>query len=340
MNLFPGVLGNRELCARLAEETANKTLSHAYIIEGAKGSGKHTLALRVAAALSCEGGTGDIPCGTCPSCRKILSGRSPDVIYVKKEDDKAQLGVDVIRALREDVVVFPNDLEKKIYIIEDAHIMNVQAQNAFLLTLEEPPSFVHFLLLCETSKPLLDTIKSRAPILRMTPLPEKALSDELIKRSQEAEILYEESPAEFREIVKLSSGYLGQALDLLNEKKRAPILEMRKMAKDFLGLLLKQKIDSDNVRTVQFLPQKREDLTKLLEEIEKATRDLIVLKKSDSAPLCFFTSEEEAEDLSYGIKTLELLGVLGCIEKAKNSLASNANVRLTAYELAIGCKII
>ena len=340
MKSFPDILGNRELCLRLAEDIERKALSHAYIIEGAKGSGKHTLALRIAAALSCEGESGDIPCGTCPICRKILSGKSPDVIFVKKEDGKAQLGVDVIRELRNDVVVFPNDLEKKVYIIEDAHIMNPQAQNAFLLTLEEPPSFVHFLLLCESSKPLLDTIKSRAPILRMTPLSGKMLEDELLLRSDEARKLRESSPDEFCEIIKLSEGYLGRALELLNEKTRAPILEMRRTAREFLALLLKQKIDSENVKALQSLPQKRDELLGQLEEIEKAVRDLIVLKKSEGAPLCFFTKEEDAEELSYGIKISKLLSILQNAEKAKKSLEANANVRLTAYEFAINCEII
>ena len=84
-----------------------------------------------AAALSCESESGDIPCGNCPNCRKILSGKSPDVIFVKKEDGKAQIGVDVIRELRNDVVVYPNDLEKKVYIID---LKNILCENTILTT--------------------------------------------------------------------------------------------------------------------------------------------------------------------------------------------------------------
>ena len=159
------VAGNEALRARLGGELARGAISHAYIVEGEAGCGKHTLARAIALAMACEQreGEGPFPCMSCPSCRKILAGNSPDVITVSREEDKVTMGVDVIRALREDVPLYPNDLDIKLYIIEDAHTMTTQAQNALLLTLEEPPPFVMFLLLTERADALLETIRSRAP---------------------------------------------------------------------------------------------------------------------------------------------------------------------------------
>ena len=170
--VFSDVVGNTALCQRISSDILLQNLSHAYILEGAKGSGKHMLAWRIAAALACdkkEDANAPLPCMSCPSCHKLLGGNSPDVIFVNR-GDKATLGVDAIRELKRDIWIAPNDLSAKIYIIEDAHTMTEQAQNALLLTLEEPPSYALFLLLTENAASLLETIRSRAPTLRTEPI--------------------------------------------------------------------------------------------------------------------------------------------------------------------------
>ena len=113
---FTDVVGNVHLKQKLLNDILQKRLSHAYILEGASGTGKHTLALRIAAALSCENNHDPalpLPCMRCSSCRKILGGNSPDVIYVNRKE-KATLGVDEIREVRADVYIPPNDLEIKL----------------------------------------------------------------------------------------------------------------------------------------------------------------------------------------------------------------------------------
>ena len=110
---FPTIYGNEPLLARLGEEILSDRLGHAYILEGPAGTGKHTLALQMAAALACERKGEDgvpLPCLQCPACRKILSGHSPDVIFINRED-KATLGVDPIREMRTSAYMAPNELE-------------------------------------------------------------------------------------------------------------------------------------------------------------------------------------------------------------------------------------
>lgn len=343
MSAFSSVLGNEELRARLAADIREGTLSHAYIIEGKKGCGKHTLAREIAAALACEHREDislPLPCGLCRFCRKIRENKSPDVITISREEGKAQLGVDVIRRLREDVRLLPNDLDIKVYVIEDAHTMNIQAQNAFLLTLEEPPKFVIFFLLADSAAQLLETIKSRAPVIRMRPLDEKTLTENLTSTNSDAASLKKDNPEEFDEIIKLSGGYMGQALEMLDEKKRQPRLEARHLAKNFLTEITTRKSGKKAIELLSGFSQKRDELIKQLSEIESAARDLIIAKKCESAELCFFTSEDEAADISFNFKASAIINIINAVGTAKARLSGNSNVRLTLYALAIDCGLL
>lgn len=342
--IFPHLLGNEKLKKRLESDITRGTLTHAYIIEAPYGSGKHTLAREIAASFSCTGrerGEQNMPCGVCPSCRKIFSGVSPDVITIGREDGKAQLGVDVIRRLREDVFFAPNDLDVKTYIIEDAHTMNVQAQNAFLLTLEEPPEYVVFLLLCEDAGALLETVRSRAPVIRLSALPDTDVKNALAKNADGAKLL-RESEAEFDETVKLACGSIGRALDLLDKGKREPLLKSRRDAAEVLRLAAGKRKGREAIFLIGSFPQKRDELSDRFDDIELAARDLLALKKADAAPLCFFTPSEahEATELAFGYKSETLFGIVEAAERAKSRLLYNANVRLTVCAFAAECGLI
>ena len=339
---FTDIVGNRALRQKLFDDVMQKKLSHAYIIEGEAGSGKHTLALHLAAALACErqdDPNAPLPCGTCPSCRKILSGNSPDVIYINRED-KATLGVGVIRELKNDVYVAPNDLDVKVYVIEDAHLMTVEAQNAFLLTLEEPPAYVLFLLLCETTATLLETVKSRAPTRRTEPVPAEEIKAFLLSQSREAKELLGNSPEELSELVAAADGSIGRALSLLNAGSRKPILRRREAAREFVRLALGSHNGAAAMKHLNGLGQKREDLLRQLQTNLLCLRDLLLLKQTEQAPLCFFADREEALNLAYSFTTPKLLKLCDCIEEACDKLRMNSNVRLTITALAVGAGLL
>lgn len=339
---FPAIAGNRPLCEHLAADILGRKLSHAYIIEGAKGSGKHALAYQIAAAISCEKKNENdlpLPCGHCPSCKKILSGNSPDLIFVQKDPAKTQLGVDVIRSVREDVRLLPNDTEYKVYVIEDAQIMNEQAQNAFLLTLESPPPYVVFLLLCEDSGVLLETVRSRAPRLKMQRLTANEVERYICLSDARAEELRQNSPREFTDILTVSSGSIGKALELLDDKKREPITARRALAREFISALETRSAKS-GLQIISRLPQKRDELLLSLEQIRLGLRDLIVAKKSDEGELLFYSSREEAEDVSFALSTSDLLNFFDAVEEAIELTCTNGNVRLITFSLATKCKLI
>lgn len=332
------LIGNDDLynyfisCAK-----ANK-LAHAYILLGAKGTGKHTLASLISAAINCEKKVtdSDIPCFECPSCKKILSNNSADVIYVSREKDKAFIGVDPIREIKSDVAVYPNDGDFKIYIIEEAHTMTIQAQNALLLTLEEPPPYVIFILLCEHTETILETIKSRAPILRMKTPPKHEAIEYLKANHPSARTFINNSPEDFSQIYMAAAGSIGRILELISSSERKQVLQNRELVGRLIESVAHRTVARDFGELMSLFPQKREDRDKIilqLAEFEIALRDLMVVKKADSGTMIFFTYFEHAEELSYNISAQRITEIIALTEDARLSLIRNANIKLTLTNL-------
>lgn len=349
--MLPRVWGNDALRERIGNDICTHRLSHAYILEGRYGMGKHTLALQIAAAQSClckEDDSSALPCGTCKNCKKILEGKSPDVITVSREKGKAQMTVDVVRHLRTDVLTPPNDLDTKVYIIEDAHTMNVQAQNALLLTLEEPPAYVLFLLLCEDAGNMLETIRSRAPVYRLQPLPldmVAAYVEQNAPRSKGSA-----SGETLEQVLMAADGSIGKALDLLSPKESAPILAARQATMDFLdasvakGEHVMRALVPFGMRREEGRGEiKRDEVVYKLQTLLRALRDLIAVRKCDPATvsLCFFTDRDKAVEYSLRFTMQDLLKLLQATDTALDSIAlRNANVRIALCDMAITAGIL
>lgn len=201
------LLGNARLKSFLAAAFAADRLSHCYLLAGPEGSGKHTLARILAAAMECTAGA-KRPCGVCLQCRKVLDGVHPDVITVD-DPDKKTVTVELIRKARADVYIKPNEGRRKVYLIPRAADMNAAAQNALLKVIEEPPDYAAFLLLTDGAERLLPTIRSRSVPLLLTPLSEAEGLDALAKRRPDRD------PAAREAAWARSEGWLGQALRLL-----------------------------------------------------------------------------------------------------------------------------
>ena len=153
---FENLLGNDRLKKNLAESLARGHISHFYLISGPQGSGKKTLARLISAAVLCQGR--EKPCLSCAVCRKVMENNHPDVITVEDPEHKA-VAVKIVRQIRDDVFIRPNESDHKIYIFPQE--LGTEGQNALLKILEEPPSHVLFLLTCEQRSQLLETVRSR-----------------------------------------------------------------------------------------------------------------------------------------------------------------------------------
>lgn len=331
MKYFDNIIGNRALTQRLSQDIAQGSLSHAYIIEGKNGSGRHTVALSAAAAIACRD-TSNAPCGKCICCRKIFEDRSPDVIHIGLEEDKKTIGVEVVRQIKEGMSTAPNDLDVKVYIIDDADTMTVQAQNAFLLSLEEPPSYILFFLICENSSSLLETVRSRAPTLRTERLTSAEVEDYILEHDKRAKELKSEQPDVLKTVVFASDGCIGTALELLDAKTRKRLIEYRRSAENLISML-SSKDRTGAFEMISLFGNKRPEVSERLGHIRFALRDLILLKKSDEVPLCFFEDRDRAAELSTHFTAPALLRLYEATETALDDLERNANVRLTLMNM-------
>ena len=162
------VLGHEEVIKHLQNAAAMDKVSHSYIFAGEKGSGKKLLAKLFAMTLQCEK-HGKEPCLQCSSCKKAMNRNHPDIIYVSHEKPNS-IGIEDIREqLIADVDIKPYTGPYKVYIVDEAEKLTVQAQNALLKTIEEPPVYAVIMLLVNNGATLLPTIASRCVTLNFKP---------------------------------------------------------------------------------------------------------------------------------------------------------------------------
>lgn len=207
---FSSLLGNAQLKENLRHSLKKGNISHFYLISGAQGSGKRTLAHLLAAAILCP--NEDKPCLNCPTCRRVMSDSHPDFITVTDSEHK-NVAVKLVREMREDVFIRPNEAEHKIYFLPQE--LGIEGQNALLKILEEPPKYGVFLLLTDNPDKLLPTVRSRCTQLKLLPLPRETLLTQLRRD-------YPDRNADDLDAAVLrSGGFLGQARAFLQDDHQA-----------------------------------------------------------------------------------------------------------------------
>ena len=317
--------GNDHLKRIFVEYVSDKTLPHALILEGDRGSGRYTFALHVAAAMLCSDITS--PCYCCKNCRQIFEGCAPDVVTVSLPEDKATISVDAVRFIRSDAQSVPVEGDYKFYIIRDSEKMTVQAQNALLKILEEPPSFVVFIIICENSNLLLPTIRSRAPVFRMQRFEDAELTEHIVSDNESARRLQERDPEVFLRLIKASGGCIGRVLEGLNKNS------FNRVSKDTENItsMLDALCGSDKAKFMSFedsLSSKRDELKQLLYTVRGAIRDILSVKKGTVTNFVFFDSVEQTQRYTKFLTLAALFGMYEATENILNSNEQNANVNL------------
>lgn len=326
---FPKLLGNFNTKRRIGASIERNTLPHAFLISGPSGSGKSVLATELAAALNCERKndvTMPLPCGRCTTCKRIYEENFTDVKTLSKRRDKATVGVDEVKDMREDMFLSSTESDYKIYVFDDAETMTTEAQNALLKVLEEPPTNVIILLLARERDRILTTIKSRTQFIAMTRFSNEELEEHLLNTSSQAKSLKISNPDKLYGIIMSADGKLGYAQKLADPKITAANEEERAETLKIIDSIHPKRGYTDILSAVSSLPQKRTELISSLERITLALRDLILLKHDASAKLLFFVSKDDAEKASAGISLMRLLSIYHAINEAHELCSKNANI--------------
>lgn len=322
-DIFASLMGNGYLKETLAPALAMGQAAHGYILAGPCGSGKKTAARLMAASTVCEHRLDDafpLPCGKCPTCHRILHDLSADVLWIT-HGERASIGVEQIRQIRENLYISPNDGERKFYILDGADTMTIQAQNALLLSLEEPPEFVTFLLLAEDPSSLLETIRSRAPVIRMELFSPSVVRNWLHKQPKASP-----DPERCDGAAVLSGGALGQALVLACGDNEEQTLQMRAFALQLLEGIFRQRPSVLLEETIPVLPKERGQMCQILTMLQSALRDLIVRKRQADAAGQFLLGNETVCNYAGKYSLSRLLSLYDLCERARTRLDANGSI--------------
>ena len=340
---FSELLGNENSKEKLGAAIERGTLPHAILIVGPKGSGKRTLAKEISAALNCENKNSDrfsLPCCSCNTCRRIKENNYTDITYLKRDKDRATIGVEEVRNFRSDMFLSSTESSYKIYVIEDADKLTHNAQNALLTVLEEPPKNVIILLLASSLDNILTTIKSRAQSIFMSRFDRDTLKEYLIKKSDKARNLERASRESFDSIIISSDGILGKAISLLSENDALENAEERAVIINIISSLRSSAQYSELYSAISSLPTGRQEFLFSLELLLSAIRDAEVVKLSRSAGLLFFSSHEQAAKYSNEISAKRLMQVYELINDALRDTARNVAISAITSNLAAKIKLI
>lgn len=209
---FEDVKGQEHIVTTLKNQIKADRIGHAYLFCGTRGTGKTTVAKIFAKAVNCEQPVDGSPCGECASCRAIAAGSSMNVIEI---DAASNNGVDNIREIKEEVNYSPTEGRYKVYIIDEVHMLSIGAFNALLKTLEEPPSYVIFILATTEVHKIPITILSRCQRYDFRRISIDTIADRLNELMVEEQVSVE--PKAIRYVAKIADGSMRDALSLLDQ---------------------------------------------------------------------------------------------------------------------------
>lgn len=318
MAKFSDIIGQEQLKEHLQNSISMNKVSHAYILNGERGSGKEFIAKVFSAALQCEKG-GIEPCMECHSCKQALNGNQPDIIFVSHEKPNT-ISVEDIRAqINNDIVIKPYSSPRKIYIINEGEKMTVQAQNALLKTLEEPPEYAVILILTSNVDTLLPTILSRCVVLNMKPV-----SDDKIKKFLMEELEIPDYKANI--CVAFARGNIGKAKMLASSEDFDKVKEEAVTLVKYINDMEIGEI----VKAIKKISEYKFDVTDYLDILMAWYRDVLLFKATKDANSLIFKDELQSIRKTADRSTYEGIEIIvKALQQAKRRLDANVNFDLT-----------
>lgn len=320
---FSNVYGHEKTIAHMRSAIKADKISHAYMIVGEKGAGKKLLAGIFAQTLQCEKGGTD-PCGRCRSCIQAENKSQPDIICVTHEKPNTISVEDIREQVNGDILIKPYSSPYKIYIIDEAEKLTVQAQNALLKTIEEPPSYAVILLLAANEGMLLPTIASRCVTLPLRPVPSAVIRSYLMEELQIPDYRADICAA-------FSQGNIGKARRLALSDSFGEMLEHALHMVKYIS----EMETGDLIEDLKKINTYKMDIQDYLDLLTVWYRDVLLFKATRDADSLVFSDElnsirEKAKESSY--EGLEC--IIKALEKAKLRLNANVNFDM-ALELLL-----
>lgn len=302
------IIGHNKVIEGFMKRAENNTLSHAHLITGRDGIGKSIIAdIFVSKIL-----------------KKEIGKENVDAIHYRNK--KASIGVSEVRDIIEEVYKRPYEGDKKVIVIYDAEKLTIQAQNALLKTIEEPPNGVYILLLTTNLESLLDTIKSRCQIYKLTPLNKEEMIEFI-------NLNYEVSEKQLSSLLAYSEGIPGRVEKFLNDPK---LQSLRNLIIDMLRDINKNEVDI-TIKYEKLFYHYKDEKEELLNIISSFVRDIILYKEIDDKRLIINSDKnKDIEELVQMMSYRKLNGMLKYIDEARTNLKQNINFSMTISIMLMG----
>ena len=282
--MFEKIIGNDNIKKQLEQVIKLNKISHSYLFVGTQGIGKKLIAKQFAKKILCL--NNNIDEDNCKSCIEFDSNNNPDFVMIKP--DGTSIKIEQIRNFQKKILEAPIISRKKVYIIDDADLMTVEAQNCLLKTLEEPPKFVNIILIGSDENKFLNTIKSRCTIIKFQEIAESELKKYIEEKFQDKQIS--------QEIIELSQGSIKKLENILEKKEIYDIII--KLINNITNLDI-----IDFLKTSDFIYKSQEDINEILESL-----NIMLFKKSK-------------ENMQY-------LNCISIVEETKERINSNGNYNM------------
>ena len=341
---FDDVVGQLAVTQTLKTQLLSGKMSHAYLFTGSRGTGKTSCAKILSKAVNCLNPENGNPCNRCEACRAIDAGSCMDVLEI---DAASNNGVDNVRDLRDDAIYTPSQVRKRVYIIDEVHMLSISAFNALLKIIEEPPEHLLFILATTELHKVPATILSRCQRFSFRRISQEDIASRLQYVAYQENIDMDESAA--RVLARLADGGMRDGLSLLDQVASATTGELTsESVYACLGIAGEQRcgelmacIADHNTRKAlelfNRLYTEGKDLSAMLDELACLTRDLLVLKTAPDAGITMLSgvaSDREAMALTGQFASGELVRMMTVIQETLAGFTRSASRRMDA-ELCI-----
>ena len=337
--VFSDVIGQEHITETLKKQVAEGRTSHAYLFTGTRGTGKTTCAKILAKAVNCEHPVNGDPCCQCPSCVGLENGSFLDVLEL---DAASNNGVDQVRALRDEAIYAPANVKKRVYIVDEVHMLSTAAFNALLKILEEPPAHLMFILATTELHKVPATILSRCQRYSFKRILPKDIAKRLTYVAQQEQIDLTPDGAEL--LSRLADGALRDGLSLLDQCAAAggtvdsrAVLEVLGLAGNLQTAQLMQDILDRNAQAALLLLNELyaggKDVGAVLGELSTLTRDLLLRKTAPEGGAALLSGGFDSatlDKLGKGIPANRFLYLASTLQKAAADLYYSADRRTDA----------